>query len=342
MLGSGEHGECSCGNELTMVTVQCIVCGQLICPCCVIKNEVSLCIFCANDQHCRLNVVEMEAMCKYESTVIRCDNPSEPGVVCGSRGCEENLKYCSDHMKKCLFCKSPICSSAPDHEAYCIQHKGKICDFCGDRITQKRKSVRMSQCVECDAYACKSCIRRIGSVFESRKKVPVDICRSHRIVCKNSGMGVKGCQDAFYRLEINKCDFPGCTSHACGCGIYEERREPFYVAYTVPRPDAERYTKPLPPTIPAKYACEEHIRICMHDETGKGPCLKTYAAHSSGLVKWRYSKHEHVCKGCFAVIRKNIECFLLVQNRLRWKLPKELFELILRIRVDPLDLGKPF
>lgn len=303
-------GECPCGNELTIVVTQCFDCGEHICPGCAIKNDIPFCIYCANDQHCIINIKEIEARCKYENrspdgtSFIQCDKVGEQTVTCHSQGCGKELKYCKEHTKRCLFSRKPICRNSSDHNDYCVQYKGKVCDFCHS------KTFKLSKCVDCDAYACKICK---FSVFEKLNIVNAHICKSHGTKCGNLGMK-DGCKGVFYPLRSNLCDYKGCTLHCCDCGIYEK---------------SGLILSPI-----LRYACHEHVLVCLRNKTDGSMCMKNYSVQKSYVIRWSYSPREFMCKDCFFVVRRDIENFLLVLKRIyQGTFPRTIFEKILRMQI---------
>lgn len=321
------NGVCACENELSAVTIQCTMCGSPICPRCVISHDLPLCIFCANDQLCMLNTQEETNICRYEGAGgDRCDQPkANSELFCPSEGCGKQIQYCGFHMRSCRYCQKKICS---DHNSgvlgpYCDQHKGKVCDFCRYSVgSHKKNLIKMRKCILCDRYCCATCSHfdKIGNV---------NICKSHQIKCNHPTYSK--CTDWYHPLLKNLCDFPGCEKHGCKCCLFNEIL-----------PIMKGGVRDI--ILGEKYACEKHIRICYYSASGKSSCSQNYAEHHKGVVRWRSKRHEEMCLKCFCRVKHEFNLFLLILNRLRIILPRDVIEKIMLVKIDPFtrDLDVSF
>jgi hypothetical protein len=215
---------CPCGNDLSLVSVHCVVCDKLICPKCTISSDLNLCGVCLKEQH---NFIDLK---EYENKCGLCEKPS---YLKNCSCCPENkiLKFCKQHQNKCKVCVAEICQTS----MVCTKHI-QNCMFC------KRQIPKLFRCAECPTAFCDSCFsfNRCFDIFVYKwhKKV---ICQSHSIKCGRN----TGCRGFFYNIENNICSNIGCKKFCCQtCDIY--KKSSFN----------EHYNK--------YYACSEHLKICLY------------------------------------------------------------------------------
>lgn len=195
---------CSCGGELTAVSVPCMLCEKLICPKCVISSDLDLCSICLKEQNSFIKLKEIENSC---------DKCNEASQIKKCNCCpikKVTLKFCEKHHNRCKFCKTlEICQD----KSVCTEHVDK-CMNCGKYARKRFK------CAECTAIYCDTCFAKAFDIFVYRwhKKV---ICRSHAIVCGRTPT----CPGWFYNIENNTCDNLSCQKFCCKvCDCYKKSK----------------------------------------------------------------------------------------------------------------------